>query len=155
MPEWTPALEKRLEDLWHEGLSTAAIGRKIGFSKNAVVGKVHRLGLPGRPSPIAERLTDEQREARRIRRENLATLPALGLERPRQTGPSVPMARTLDIPPAPRLLPEKIGRVVDCCWPIGEPGRVGFHFCGCKSAPGRPYCEEHHRRSVARVRRAA
>lgn len=50
--EWTPDVIQRLRTLWAEGISTAEIGNRLGFSKNAVVGKVHRLKLPGRPSPI-------------------------------------------------------------------------------------------------------
>jgi GcrA cell cycle regulator len=38
--------------LWGEGLPTSEIGRRLGVTKNAVVGKVHRLGLPKRNSPI-------------------------------------------------------------------------------------------------------
>lgn len=49
---WTAELIKSLERLWTEGASTAEIGRKLGISKNAVVGKAHRLLLPPRPSPI-------------------------------------------------------------------------------------------------------
>lgn len=50
--EWTDELITRLQDLWKEGLSTAEIGRQLSITKNAVVGKAHRLGLPPRPSPI-------------------------------------------------------------------------------------------------------
>ncbi|MBB3883010.1 GcrA family cell cycle regulator [Acetobacter oeni] len=50
--EWTDETIARLKALWQEGLSTAEIGRQIGITKNAVVGKAHRLGLPARPSPI-------------------------------------------------------------------------------------------------------
>ena len=49
---WTPERIGELEKLWAEGLSTAEIGRRLGVSKNAVVGKAHRLRLPGRQSPI-------------------------------------------------------------------------------------------------------
>ncbi|MBV1838851.1 GcrA family cell cycle regulator [Acetobacter estunensis] len=50
--EWTDETIGRLKALWQEGLSTAEIGRQLGITKNAVVGKAHRLGLPPRPSPI-------------------------------------------------------------------------------------------------------
>ncbi|NHO32530.1 GcrA family cell cycle regulator [Acetobacter fallax] len=50
--EWTDETIARLKALWQEGLSTAEIGRQIGITKNAVVGKAHRLSLPARPSPI-------------------------------------------------------------------------------------------------------
>lgn len=52
---WTPAAIVQLGDLWAQGFSTAEIGRLIGVSKNAVVGKVHRIGLPPRPSPLKRR----------------------------------------------------------------------------------------------------
>lgn len=49
---WTPELISTLRRLWDEGASTAEIGRQLGISKNAVVGKAHRLELSARPSPI-------------------------------------------------------------------------------------------------------
>jgi GcrA cell cycle regulator len=49
---WTDVLIQQLEAHWKAGFSTAEIGRKLGISKNAVVGKAHRLHLPPRPSPI-------------------------------------------------------------------------------------------------------
>jgi len=49
---WTDQVVTRLRSLWAEGHSTAEIGRRLGVSKNAVVGKAHRLDLPARPSPI-------------------------------------------------------------------------------------------------------
>ncbi|HET8995583.1 MAG TPA: GcrA family cell cycle regulator, partial [Acetobacteraceae bacterium] len=50
--EWADETITRLRELWSEGHSTAEIGRRLGVSKNAVVGKAHRLDLPARPSPI-------------------------------------------------------------------------------------------------------
>ncbi|WP_264997111.1 GcrA family cell cycle regulator, partial [Komagataeibacter xylinus] len=50
--EWTEETIARLRDLWQQGLSTAEIGRQLSVTKNAVVGKAHRLGLKPRPSPI-------------------------------------------------------------------------------------------------------
>lgn len=50
---WSDERVERLKALWSQGLSTAEIGRKLGTTKNAVVGKSHRLGLEPRPSPIA------------------------------------------------------------------------------------------------------
>jgi GcrA cell cycle regulator len=49
---WTPELIEKLSALWAEGLSTAEIGRRLGISKNAVIGKAHRLLLTARPSPL-------------------------------------------------------------------------------------------------------
>lgn len=46
--------DEELRQLWAEGVSTRNIGIKIGKTKNAVVGRAHRLELPGRPSPIVK-----------------------------------------------------------------------------------------------------
>ena len=45
---WTPDRIADLTRLWEEGVTTAEIGRRIGVSKNAVIGKVHRIGLTPR-----------------------------------------------------------------------------------------------------------
>ncbi|MDQ5955521.1 MAG: GcrA cell cycle regulator [Patescibacteria group bacterium] len=68
----------RLRDLCDEGLSTAEIGRRLGISKNAIVGKAHRLDLTARPSPIRRGSAAQHREQkpRRIR-PGSETLPAL------------------------------------------------------------------------------
>ena len=60
---WTEEQIDQLKELWGEGLSTSEIGRKLGVTKNAVVGKAHRLGLPPRPSPI-KRATGTKRPTR-------------------------------------------------------------------------------------------
>lgn len=49
---WTDERVEELKRLWGEGLTTGEIGKALDVSKNAVVGKAHRLGLKGRPSPI-------------------------------------------------------------------------------------------------------
>jgi GcrA cell cycle regulator len=62
--EWNEETIARLRALWAEGLSTAEIGRRMAISKNAVVGKAHRLNLPARPSPIRrETVGDAPRQA--------------------------------------------------------------------------------------------
>ncbi|HZS84588.1 MAG TPA: GcrA family cell cycle regulator [Stellaceae bacterium] len=49
---WTQERVEQLGRLWKEGHSTAEIGRRLGITKNAVVGKAHRLSLEPRPSPV-------------------------------------------------------------------------------------------------------
>lgn len=56
---WTTDVESTLTDLWNAGHSVTKIGRMMGISRNAVVGKARRLGLPSRPAPaniVAARL---------------------------------------------------------------------------------------------------
>jgi len=142
--EWNEDINDRLRSLWSEGLSTAEIGRRLGVSKNAVVGKAHRLKLPARPSPIRK---SEPGAARPLpRRQPVPPLPRLAPDAvpvPHMTLPAGAGA-ILAIAPPPRISrPTVFGPVASCCWPIGEPGSNGFRFCSEVSRPGKPYCEAH------------
>ena len=108
---WTPERMEMLGRLWEEGLSTAEIGRQLGLTKNAVIGKAHRLGLKGRPSPV-----------------KAPPKPAAAARPPVVVGFSGPT----------------------CSWPFGHPGEKGFHFCGARPLPGKPYCAEHAARAYVR-----
>lgn len=55
---WTDEMVEELKRLWAEGVTTGEIGRRLNISKNSIVGKVHRLGLSGRPSPIKKKSED-------------------------------------------------------------------------------------------------
>jgi GcrA cell cycle regulator len=115
---WTDEQIEELKRLWNDGLSTAEIGRALNVSKNAVVGKSHRLGLKPRPSPIAGK-KDE------------------GAAPKKKAAVAVKQKQ-----------PERIGDVIDlgpnmCRWPFGDPGDADFHFCGKQSVVGKPYCAEH------------
>ncbi|EHD15037.1 hypothetical protein CIN_00190 [Commensalibacter intestini A911] len=59
--EWTEEIVAKLRELWTQGLSTAEIGRHLNVTKNAVVGKAHRLGLEGRPSPIRRAVVKKEK----------------------------------------------------------------------------------------------
>ncbi len=76
--DWTTQTIARLRALWLEGHATAEIGRRMQISKNAVVGKAHRLGLPPRPSPIRRDGSDPPRRPAtpQVRGPGLPTLPA-------------------------------------------------------------------------------
>nr|CAX84191.1 conserved uncharacterized protein [uncultured bacterium] len=101
---WTEETISELTRLWAQGLSTSEIGRRIGMSKNAVVGKAHRLGLIGRPSPIK---------------------------------------RAAPVQPQPPKVVPFGGARGGCSWPIGDPRKEDFHFCGDSAVPGKPYCLQH------------
>lgn len=155
--EWTDDIIFRLRTLWSEGHSTAEIGRRLGISKNAVVGKAHRLDLPARPSPI-RRGTGEPRPRRTTPRRPASgpTLPPLASTRtPAPQLLAVTPRPVLAPAPAPRLQPPpppRYGRVITCCWPIGEPGTPNFRFCDDPSVPGKPYCDEHAALAYVRIR---
>ncbi len=161
--EWTEAVIAELRRLWAEGLSTAEIGRRLNVSKNAVVGKAHRLALDPRPSPI-RRVPGEAvvaPVARRVSGPTLPPLPPVAHTAPvvadpvvRPVAPSVATVRA-----APQLRPVMAstprsggGRFSACCWPIGEPGTSSFHFCGSEAISGKPYCIEHAQLAYVKVR---
>jgi GcrA cell cycle regulator len=233
--EWTEEVIARLQELWRQGLSTAEIGRQLSITKNAVVGKAHRLGLPPRPSPIRKTDRPEDEPARSApagsppKPAAKATRKAVSAKAPAPSTTGVAPAPSEDegtgpvasMPPAPPSAPEPapadpvvaprspfaavaapeemetatvetmapaetiaaslpkapapapaketerrkseadataagqkpvlrsiigdnpIRKGPTCCWPIGDPGTPGFHFCGAKPLPGKPYCAEH------------
>ena len=59
------------------------------------------------------------------------------------------------VPPPVRVVPpppRPYGRIVTCCWPLGEPGTRSFRFCDDASEPGKPYCSEHVKLAYVKVR---
>lgn len=137
---WTEERVALLRKLWAEGLSASQIAKQLtGVTRNAVIGKVHRLGLAGRATP--------SRPAKRPVRAS----------RPRVIGPSAPRLRMPSLTPSvviPDLEPMKLedGRAATvltlnesmCKFPIGDPTDATFAFCGRASSCG-PYCQDHAR----------
>ena len=159
---WTETTIARLRELWSEGISASEIGRRLGISKNAVIGKVHRLELPGRNCPIKRNGYSRPKPTPRTgRTSSRTTLPALqSLQQPGAT--TAPGARdrvTIRRSPAAAILPAAPPALLrpwqksqPCCWPIGEPGTSGFRYCEAGSLPGKSYCEEHYCRAYASAR---
>jgi len=82
---WDEETIRHLRDLWAQGLSTAEIGRRLNVSKNAIVGKAHRLDLDARPSPI--------------RREAAKPAPERSPGCMRMAGPTLPPLASASAPP--------------------------------------------------------
>ena len=153
---WTDERVELLKKLWAEGLSASQIAGRIGaVTRNAVIGKVHRLGLSGRAT------TSRMKTHRpRVRVANTANSKRLvGETRFQQIGnPAlralyqpdaeryVQPAEQLDIPLLERKTIQTLGDC-NCRWPIGDPQAAEFHFCGKNKVPGLPYCEFHARRA--------
>ncbi|MFD1111075.1 GcrA family cell cycle regulator [Pseudoroseomonas ludipueritiae] len=177
--DWTPEAIEALRGYWAEGHSTAEIGRRMGISKNAVVGKAHRLNLPPRPSPIRREATGAQPEAPRpapvaapVVAEAATAIAAPPPAQPAAPAASAPVAVARPAPaPAPRPaapvapparkpmpVPNAVVRPFPrsgartCCWPIGEPGTPDFRFCTGDAMTGKPYCPEHAAVAYVKVR---
>ena len=159
--EWTAKAIDLLRALWAEGHSTAEIGRRMGVTKNAIVGKAHRLDLPARPSPIRKQDATGAAHAAALRRKpvreagRMATRPVPVQAPPAPSAPPAP-ALSASAPSAPvaaaAVRPFPRASLRSCCWPIGEPGTREFRFCGAEADPGRPYCAEHAAIAYVRVR---
>ena len=144
--EWTEETIAQLRMLWLEGHSTAEIGRRMGVTKNAVVGKAHRLKLSSRPSPIRRDRSNDPVRPRPVPRAQRAPELRPEAEPARTAAPPVarPVLRSV---PAPSY-----GRISPCCWPIGEPGTRTFRFCDADTLPAKPYCSEHAQLAYVKVR---
>jgi GcrA cell cycle regulator len=146
--EWSSERIEQLRSLWHDGLSASQIATHLGgITRNAVIGKAHRLGLTGRPSPIKNRSISvaRPRPPRRPRVEHThapRAVAAAPVHHVRHVEPPQPVELE-DMPGATILtLTDRI-----CKWPIGDPRHPDFHFCGRASAEGLPYCTDHARRA--------
>lgn len=154
--EWSEETIARLRELWAEGHSTAEIGRRMGISKNAVVGKAHRLNLSARPSPILRDRTGAPHRPpmpRRVTGPTLPPLPAVSAAPPPPRPMPAPVVAEAPKPQAVR--PTTAFRSVrpqTCCWPLGDPGTSTFHFCNSEALPGKPYCAAHAALAYVRVR---
>ncbi|MDO9416351.1 GcrA family cell cycle regulator [Pararhizobium sp.] len=159
---WTDERVERLKKLWAEGLSASQIAAQLGgVSRNAVIGKVHRLNLPGRAkaggTAAATRI---KRPAAAPRPQTFAARPA-ARPAPRTNGSAAiredidadhelvvvheaPPPSNVVVPMSRRLeLTELTDRT--CKWPIGDPLKDEFHFCGNDSPDASPYCTYHAR----------
>ena len=126
----------RLRELWDQGLPTAQIGKLLGFTKNAVVGKAHRIGLERRPSPIRRTAVKPDRKKARS-----PMMPKLNFEKnENQKNEKLKgVISNQSFLKNPFTSSQKIG----CEWPIGHPDEQNFHFCSKERFGDKPYCLEH------------
>ncbi|MGB2399102.1 MAG: GcrA family cell cycle regulator [Candidatus Puniceispirillaceae bacterium] len=111
--KWTDERLSQLRTLWDEGLSISQIGEKMGVSRNAIAGKVHRMKLPKRSSPVSKSAKSAE-----------------------------PVAEPEELPLRRSLRKIKWSRS-KCAWPSGDPKTTEFSFCGEPILAGKPYCAEH------------
>ena len=167
MVEWSGSMISTLRALWDKGLSASQIGLRMGVTKNGIVGKSHRLGLPARPSPIYR----DPNAPPRVPRARAITLPPLAFVlnealmrlEPQQSAamgrrPPKPPARPVKEPErAPEKAPEKAPEVVvpslytTCQWTTSD--SKPWIFCTNEVDPAhRVYCAKHAKMSRSHVR---
>jgi GcrA cell cycle regulator len=153
---WTDERVELLRKLWTDGLSASRIAVELGsVTRNAVIGKVHRLGLSGRAKTAVP-------QPQKVKK----PVPARGVM-PSQTRPMQPTSigatalkadivtltrsqtqpRVYSLSDAPLVENGNILQLTEqtCKWPVGDPGIDGFHFCCRRSDTGIPYCGYHAR----------
>jgi GcrA cell cycle regulator len=162
--EWTEQRIEMLRRLWGQGQTASQIAAALGgVTRNAVIGKAHRLGLTGRPSPIKRDATGDAPKRRpAARRMAVAPQPKPMLPVQRTHGTAQPNEPAAPPPPAPqeraRSYPSRAAHGAGgkaCSWPVGDPKQAGFHFCGEPAEPGRPYCGAHCQQAYQRKSEAA
>lgn len=150
---WTEERVELLRKLWLDGLSASQIAAELshGITRNAVIGKVHRLGLSGRvkATPVAAPATPRPRPAARPappRPIAPAVIGATALAiRPQTIARAEPEMEAVIIPLSERVTIMEL-REAMCRWPMGDPTSPDFRFCGARSAEaGAPYCTAHAR----------
>ena len=140
---WTDERVELLRKLWLEGLSASQIAKQLGgVTRNAVIGKVHRLGLSGRatPSQPARTTFKAPRPARPI-----MSSPTVHRRPPEMHAHPVPAPRPPAYVEQPGTATVLTLGAHMCKWPIGDPATADFTFCGRRSSDEGPYCIEHAR----------
>lgn len=163
---WTDDRIGVLKRMWKEGKSAAEIAKALGkgVTRNAVIGKAHRMGLSGRPSPIKKDTAPKKKAAESAPARKKATSTATPQKTPRASARK-PVAETKSVTSKKKATalrePEQVvpmekeavppgGGValIDltermCKWPIGDPRDADFTFCGLGVRQGTPYCPQH------------
>jgi GcrA cell cycle regulator len=140
---WTNERVERLKTLWAQGQSASAIAAALGqVTRNAVIGKVHRLGLARRSSTSRCPRSLRRPPATRWPKRRAVLSARLSSPPPLPTAAVTPMGGLGPAPEIPVTVATLTGQL--CRWPEGDPKEAGFHFCGRRKAgsPG-PYCGAH------------
>ncbi len=154
---WTPERIKVIVDLWQAGHSASYVADVVGgVSRNAVIGKLHRLGLAERPSvnrPAQPVSRGRSKRAKSSEASEAGASDTLFVGNAALKIASDPLP-TSNLSEAPSPAPKEARRLTllqlnerTCKWPIGDPGDSDFGFCGAPKEFSRPYCEAHRRKA--------
>ena len=168
---WTEDRVEKLKSMWTDGNSASQIAKELGgVTRNAVIGKVHRLGLSNRAGSIkTKRDKPSLRTSKKSQTKNSSSKikTVIDTHIPEKNA-IIPMRKPIltpgqPLPPQPsanEISPEALATVKEvekgakklslleltektCKWPIGDPATDEFWFCGLTTQTGKPYCEAH------------
>lgn len=150
---WTDDRVEKLKQLWAAGHSGGEIVKALGgvFSRNAVIGKVHRLGLPTRMKKKPRKDVTKKPSISATGSTRLRTTRSVSEIIARTTVPIKPLPKGTDVPqsnayPIVCGIPHAIASHEGderCRFPIGNPEHADFHFCTNAAMAGKRYCEGH------------
>ncbi len=169
---WTEDRVAILTKMWTEGSSAAEIAKELGgVTRNAVIGKAHRLGLSGRASPIKKKKTtttkakSKKTTTKKKTTKKATTTKAKATKQDKKTleDKKIKKEKKLNTKEKQRIIKKAIKEAAEevandsgdtgigfmelseklCKWPIGDPQSADFYFCGKPSPQGIPYCQEH------------
>ena len=146
---WTDEVVEELRKMWDRGMTTGQIAKALNVTKNSIIGKVHRLCLTARPSPIKKtpakdvrKSAPEKTSVKPVKEKKVSV--ANVVEQTHLPSPSV-----TEVPEETNIPLVKLDNH-SCRWPLGDPKDDDFCFCGKRVKTGQTYCEEH--ASIAYVR---
>lgn len=155
--DWDSVAEAQLREAWASGMSGEKIARAMGRTKNAVIGKIYRMKLSSRPSPIIRdgRIPQKSHKKGGGRGDKRPVARPVGGIVQEKASPELTrrlaelaasFAEREPPPPETRFQPPRPG---SCLWPMWS-GKATHEYCGCAAEFARPYCEGHAR--IAYVR---
>lgn len=141
---WTDEAVEDLRKMWDKGMTTGQIAKALNVTKNSIIGKVHRLCLTARPSPI------KKAPGKEVSKAPSAEKPAKRVK-VAESKPVVKEASPTEVKEVvkPASVPEETNIPLvkldnhTCRWPLGDPRDEDFCFCGKRVKTGQTYCEEH------------
>lgn len=165
---WTDERVELLKKMWGDGQSASQIAKELGgVTRNAVIGKVHRLGLSNRATTSTAKTDTTAKAEPKPAAEPKAKVAPKPEAAARPATP-IPMRKAIipagqPLPPQPsanEISPEALAKVSEiekkakrlslleltertCKWPVGDPATDDFWFCGLATQAGKPYCEAH------------
>lgn len=138
---WNDELVSELKKLWELGVSTNEIGKKLGTTKNSIIGKVHRLNLESRESCIkrnsTKKETKQHNDVKQNKRSEVVSDLDILCENEEEEEKNLNKNLSLF----------DLG-INMCHWPVGDPKKNDFHFCGHETREGEVYCDFHKAMSI-------
>lgn len=159
---WTEETVEELKKMWDRGMTTGQIAKALGVTKNSIIGKVHRLCLTARPSPIKKSKPDSEKKSDTstksntdVKKKKTSKAEAKSKSEAKTKVKSTTkkdekkVAENVKEPDVIEPVKEELNIPLikldnhTCRWPLGDPRDDDFCFCGKRIKTSQTYCDEH------------